>query len=318
MVDLQASRDLLENCIANTQTLKQRNRAELIEKAFQYYEATALAYLGDRQIFSIDTEEDALAAVDLAERATSMAAKRRTLVFEEFPSDPVLVHPHAYDLYPSYLGEVWGQDGFWTAVEWARAPTNAVSQRLQELATTSECEDVRTVANMVLKFAEEPLPPSLLLNPSFESATNWHYWNKVNPATDRTAGVVKRSNERSRTGGYSGLCASIYRGGPNQTIQNVSPGEYAATAWVYVADEVPSGSVQLNLVPIKSDGESFPSYHISHRVSPGVWTPLSVGGVCPEGTASIRLVLIADGYETGGKVYWDDASLYRLDEPPSE
>ena len=71
--DILESRRLLDACIARCRTDKQRARARLMEKAFQYYEASALAYLGGSQVApAIETEVQALEALNRAESTLRM------------------------------------------------------------------------------------------------------------------------------------------------------------------------------------------------------------------------------------------------------
>jgi len=86
--DVQKSRQLLENVVAKTETPEQRERANLILRAFEYYEASVFAYLGlvknirqpgkDRKYY----EE---------------YEKKRLLLVNEFEKDPVLIHSVRFD-----------------------------------------------------------------------------------------------------------------------------------------------------------------------------------------------------------------------------
>jgi hypothetical protein len=86
--DIQQSRQWLELALGNAETGKQKARAALILKAFEYYEASVIAYLGvvKGQYFP---------GKDLAYHI-EMNDKRHELV-EEFDQDPVLVHPRRFD-----------------------------------------------------------------------------------------------------------------------------------------------------------------------------------------------------------------------------
>ena len=136
--DLVTSRQLLDTCLEKCRTDKQRARAKLLETAFQYYEASAWAYLADRQIPPvIETEAQALAALNNAERAMRMAARRRHLALDVFPNDPVLVNPLSLDRFPALAGETWGGNGLWAVMDWVAKGDNAVRKRVAELASVA-------------------------------------------------------------------------------------------------------------------------------------------------------------------------------------
>ncbi len=79
--DISKSRKLLESVVAKTKTEEQRARAELLLRAFEYYEASAVSYLG---------------LVKNKEYYENMNKKRYEMV-NEFQKDPVLVHPLRFD-----------------------------------------------------------------------------------------------------------------------------------------------------------------------------------------------------------------------------
>jgi hypothetical protein len=114
--DIRKSRELLETAIAKCRTEKQRARAQILEKAFQYYEASALAYQGDLPASAaILTEDQALKVLSDSETAMSMDQKRRYLVTDVYTSDPILKHPRGID---SFAGTNWGTSGIWRVVHY--------------------------------------------------------------------------------------------------------------------------------------------------------------------------------------------------------
>jgi len=95
--DIRRSRALLEETLRNTRTEEQRARAGLILRAFEYYEATALSYLG----LVVGAREPG----KTFEYYLEMNAKR-TRLLDEFQSDPVLIHPARFDK-PKYTMLRW-------------------------------------------------------------------------------------------------------------------------------------------------------------------------------------------------------------------
>ncbi len=87
------SRKLLDHMAASTKTAEERKRAEVLRRAFDYYEASAVSYLGLKG----NKVAWEWAAAILGKRDVDrkyfqdMASRRKTLV-DEFSSDPVLTH----------------------------------------------------------------------------------------------------------------------------------------------------------------------------------------------------------------------------------
>lgn len=82
------SRQLLKQVLANARTRKQQRRAQLLLRAFEYYEASAVSYLG-----LVKNIKQAGKNEHFYERINE---KRFTLI-NEFENDPVLMHPIRFD-----------------------------------------------------------------------------------------------------------------------------------------------------------------------------------------------------------------------------
>ncbi|MCY2987289.1 MAG: DUF4838 domain-containing protein [Planctomycetota bacterium] len=218
--DLVESRRCLESCIERCRTDGQRARASLLEKAFQYYEASAVAFLAnthsDQQ--RADTEQDALAILDVATRGLQMAQRRRQLALEVFPRDPVLVNPLGIDRYPALAGTDWGGRGLWTVADWVVKGDNPLRQRVQQLASQAESDLVREQARLLLALATGKTR-LISANPSFEDgqgeqATAWWYWRKPDEPPEKPQGRMLRSDDAAHTGQFSLFCDAMQRGGP--------------------------------------------------------------------------------------------------------
>lgn len=321
--DIAASRRLLDEVLARCQTDEQRARARLLETAFQYYEASALAFLAnsDLQMADVSTEAQALQVLDRSVEGLTMAERRRHLALDVFPNDPVLVHPLPItDM--GLGGETWGGSGLWAMADWVARGDNAVRRRLQELAEQSQMPAVRSQAAMLMAIVSGSAT-NLLANGSFESgrdeaADGWWYWLKPDVPPERPIGRMLRSQDVAHTGSYSLLCDGMLRGGPVQTAAFPGPAKYYALCWVYVPEGQHSqGTAELSLTPLDDRGQNLPGY--SSRLLPpaGRWTLLVVGADIPatiEGkpVAQLRPIPIVDGFAAGGKVYFDDVGLYRL------
>ena len=86
--DIKKSRALLETVVEMTGTQIQKRRADLFLKAFEYYEASALSYLG---LFK------GLRQPGRGEDYYRMMHRKRKTLMDEFDKDPVLVHPIRFD-----------------------------------------------------------------------------------------------------------------------------------------------------------------------------------------------------------------------------
>jgi hypothetical protein len=328
--DIVESRRLLEACIERCQTDRQRARARLLEKAFQYYEASALAYLAHvaPPETVAGTEAEALAVLESAVQGLEMAQRRRHLALEVFPKDPVLVNPLGIDRYPALSGTTWGGRGLSAITDWVVRGDNAVRRRVQQLASDAESALVREQAALMLALADGNMQ-RVSKNPSFEEgsgeqATGWSYWRKPDVPPEKPVGRMLRSQTVAHTGESSLLCDAMLRGGPVQTMATPGAGRHVVIAWIYAPPgQTSAGTVELSLTPLDEQGRNLPGYS-SGPIQPqaGRWTMVTVGVNLPESIGNsrvdrVRLIPIVDGFQDGGQVLLDDVGLYRLEERPS-
>jgi len=324
--DILESRRLLETCIARCKTDKQRARAELLEKAFQYYEASALAYLADKQVevAAINTESEALETLNYAEKNMRMAQKRRHLALNVYPKDPVLLNPLNIEKYAALSGESWGGNGIWAVMDLVSKGDNAVRKKVEELAQESDWENIRHQAWLMLAIADGKITP-LSRNPSFEqgegdATADWNYWVKSDPNTKKPVGRMLRVEDKAHTGRASLLCDGMYRGGPVQSIEGLQEGKYCGLAWVYVPEGQESkGTAELSVTPRDKQGNNLPGFGTKIVPRPGRWTLIVAAGRIPKEIKGkevhhVMLIPIEDSFRDVGKVYWDDVALYRVEE----
>ena len=117
--EIAESRRRLENVVAKAQTPAQKARARLLLQAFEYYEASALAYpkaeAGSARPPA--SEAEALAAIGEGERQARMAEQRLQLA-KEWEKDLVLAHPLSPTRFPLLSGRDWGGTALWRAFDW--------------------------------------------------------------------------------------------------------------------------------------------------------------------------------------------------------
>ncbi|MDI9582953.1 MAG: DUF4838 domain-containing protein [Acidobacteriota bacterium] len=315
--EIRQSREWLEEAVAKADTEERKARANLLLRAFEYYEATAYAYKADTvpETQPITSVEQALAALDSAAMAAQYGAKRRQLALEVFPKDPVLVHPIPIDRNSLMSGANWGSGSIWRVYDLA-SDEGPVRAKVRELAKTSESEAVRDQANLMLRILDGSRE-SLLKNPSFEegqgaSATGWSWWVKFE------TGRMLRSSDVAHSGHYSVLCDGMKRGGPVQVLP-IEPGNYGLTCFVYVPQgQQQSGTAELAMTLRDEQGNNLPSPSTKIVPAPGRWTALAIAHEVPaevsgKAVKQVLPILIVDGFNPGDRLYIDDLSLVRLD-----
>ncbi|MHC4400637.1 MAG: DUF4838 domain-containing protein [Planctomycetota bacterium] len=313
--DLTKSRTLLERVVAKAETPAQKARAELLLLAFDYYEASAVAYGGNRlaEQLVVRSEADALGALDRGERCLEMAAKRQRIALEVFPKHPYLLRQIDFDRRPQLRGDDWGAGILWRALDWV-GQSDAVRRRVGELAG-SPLPAVSLQAKTMLVVADESSPP-LSANPSFEDPNgkwpgSWSTWVKWGIGTKTVSPAA------ARTGKQGVLCRGMKRGGPHQTVE-VTPGRYAATACVRVPQPPKSGAtITLSITPLDQNGQNLPSLSSTLEAKAGDWTRMAACGEIPARLAGhevkrVRLIVVVDGFEPNEEVHIDDVALYRI------
>ncbi len=307
------SRALLEATVAKTKTDDQRARARLLLRAFEYYEASAYAYLGCQASGNkpIRTEQDALNALSHVGSTIGMALKRRRLV-ESFQDDPLLRHSLPPSRYGLLSGDAWGASNFWAVYPWLKS-SQAVRDRVAALAGSQDREVARAAKAMLDIHGGKLAPVST--NPGFEqgegpSAKGWSFWVKF-------AGRLRRTRDVCRSGEWSVVAEDFQRGGPHQSIP-VTPGRYFGMCRAYVPKgQVSDGTVELSITMRDATGQNLGSGKSLVTPPPGRWILIAAQldvTARSEGKDVTHVLFcpIVDGFAKGQRVYLDDCVLYRL------
>jgi hypothetical protein len=305
--DLDQSRSLLESTLAKTVTPMQNARAKMLLSAFEYYEASAKAYLTQKEAYQAhNSYEEALEALARVEKGVNFDKKRQDLV-NSFKDDPVLIHPTSYDRYVG-LQEL-SESHFFYLIDWMG--DSNFSNYIKGIAQHSSTSVLNEGAKALLSVTDENNRVSQ--NPSFEGSLNpWTLWIKWD------IGKMQWVTSESRTGTRAILCEGIKRGGPNQTIE-VTPGKYAAVGYVKVpTGQKTSGTAEVQVVLLDTDGKNLKTYS-SKQIYPldGIWTaigtmfdlPDSYGG---KDVRKVRLIMLVNGFQEHDKVLIDDLALYKV------
>lgn len=313
--DIARSRELMDRVVQKAATPKQKARARLLALAFEYYEASAVAYAGKRaaQEPAPVGEADALRLLDLAQRQADMAAKRRRLVRELFPRHPELLHQIDFKRYPALSGDDWGSASIWAAFDWA-ARSSKVRDRLRDLADPAKPTSL--AARSMLVLLDKTSQP-VSKNPSFESAdgkwpADWSRWVKWG------TGTMALAPQAACSGKLGVLCRGLKRGGPLQTLQ-VPPGRYVAAAMVRVPKPLKGElTLTLSITPLDTQGANLSGPSTTIHARAGDWIRLAAGGAIPAAVdgkpvKSVRLILIVDGLQADEELHVDDLAMFRLD-----
>ncbi|MGD9496939.1 MAG: DUF4838 domain-containing protein [Armatimonadota bacterium] len=310
-------RDWLEAAVAKAQTQEQRARAELLLRAFEYYEASAIAYPRRGPAPQMVTEAQALAWLEDIARRAELAAARRRMSAVEFQGHPFLQHCFQIDRYPLIAGQDWAAGDLWTLFDWVER-SEAVRARIESLAREGEPEGMRIHAQTML-LALAPDDAGINPNPSFEEgegtpAAGWSMWLQDG------VGTLTLSEEAAHGGRWGLLGEGIQYGGPMQVL-DFAPGRYCLVARMLVPAGQPEGGfVDVTLYPLGEGNRNLPkSGTASITPTPGVWhTVATVIDVRepPEGAVRLRLGIWARDFPPGKRIHFDDIVLVRLPDEP--
>ena len=305
--DLKQSRSLLESVLAKTATPMQNARAKMLLSAFEYYEASAKAYLTRKEVYQAhNSSEEAFEALAQVEEGTNFDKKRQKLV-NSFKNDPVLIHPTPYDRYVGL--QKLSESYFFNLAD--SMIYSSFNNYIREIADHSQTSVLKEGAIALLSVADENNRVSQ--NPSFEGSLNpWKLWVKWD------IGNIQLVTSESHAGTNAVLCEGIKRGGPHQTIK-VTPGTYAAVGYVKVpTGQKASGTVEVQIVLLDADGKNLKTYY-SKQINPldNIWAATgttfdlldSYGG---KDVRKVRLIMLVNGFQENEKVLIDDLALYRV------
>jgi hypothetical protein len=320
--DMIKSRAWLEAVVRKADTPKQKTRAGLLLKAFEYYEASVVPYLADMNTSTVivRNETEALRALDMGELYKGMSSKRWDLL-KQSAGNPVLDHDRrlgfAKGSFPALWGTYWGSEIMWKALDWVKK-SDAVHKRLQNMAGAESPSGVRqTAKDMLFALDEyEGRRVEVSKNPSFETGDVWHIsWLRDN------VGSMKMVKEAARSGERGLLCKGVMFGGPFQAVP-VKPGHYVGIVYIRVPKQ-PKGHaiIDLSIAPRNAKARPFTTFPGNSKTiyaDQCDWRPLVLQVDVSEETVrknevtEILFHMQLRGFEPDDVVYIDDATLYRM------
>ncbi len=315
--ELVESRDLLEQVVLKTHTDRQKKRARLLLRAFEYYEISALSFPSEEAVNPPRSEEEALVLIENSVHNIGLADRRRRLL-AEFDGDLMLRQPLATTSWNGLSSGAFGGLEDWLKKE---AAGGAVRMRLTEIVATTETELVRDLFAVLIDSGDKE---NLLRSASFEDGEytegDWSYEKDNESAT-----CIERSNEQSRSGQYGMKIKGAYpNGGAAQNIP-LTGGRYAAIVYYYVPlDSQTRGEIGFYHY-IRSESKEMLGVAISDRKrldqTKGRWASLEfifeindyVGTVNPLKVGNLLFFIVVWNQEPEDVVYLDDFALYKLE-----
>ncbi|RAV21869.1 DUF4838 domain-containing protein [Paenibacillus contaminans] len=321
--EIAQNRTWLETAVAKAQTEPQKKRAELLLRAFEYYEASALSY--PRAVPPLADEASALELLaQSADYETSMQyAQKRLTLLDEFRSDPLLVHP--WDARTEKM--VWSglnANAFWRLVDYMKANEaagGAVKQQAAILAGSGGPE--AAFANLLLQAVDEG---PVNLNASFEELgdpANGKVTAKHWDANILNFGKFERKEEMPATGNSSVYVHDFYYGDINQTV-DAKPGLAITRLKYYVTPDTQTvGDIWLELNLLDENGEKLATIRSDQQPfmnSLGRWETIQIMDKIPArvndvAVKKIQMAAIVNGFFEGGTMYLDDFELYQSANP---
>ncbi|MEA5457387.1 DUF4838 domain-containing protein, partial [Sinomonas sp. JGH33] len=305
--DLSTSRALLESVKSNADPGKPAARADMLLKAFGYYEDSALSYPKPPQ--AIATSTDAIAVLDQAiaevdDRLTR--ATRRLQTVDQFKTDPLLYQPSdprswtlvwsGWNFYP-----LWSLADYINQNEPQTGPTrNHLAQLLAGTTTANQAsflKNLQTAVNGGIVHRGT--------NMSFEANTPAPWTGTT--GTTLTTEVPPHDGTQSLKlyFGYNGLMA--------QTV-NVTPGPFRFTAWFRGSTtQPPTGYNGYTVCQFYDANKKVLKQYRAPRealkYAIGSWRQSELTEMVPTGAVTAALWIVV---ETDGIVYVDDAQFQQI------
>ncbi|MBP1990670.1 DUF4838 domain-containing protein [Paenibacillus eucommiae] len=328
MGDISQSRLLLESALAKAVTVKQKARAALLLRAFEYYEASAISYLNSlSEVDPNGNVQDALESL-FSEDTNGVWIDKRNQLLEEFKNDPVLLHP----IDPSTFGLIWSSRNqsalFWSILNYLKQHEPAGGPVSDSLHAYTLNQDPKI--SEIAKTMERVLaaPPSLVENGSFESATtngegtlvpgNWVGYNSA---------LRQHIDVNDPKAAHSGQASAAIKshgdlGGPFQNI-SVKSGPFAARTYFRVPDSAVIGNGTIELAfhyilkngsvaffALRSDAKKLADYTAGDWVAIELFDqiPASVNG---SEVDQVQLAVYLQNVPNGTEILVDDVTVYQ-------
>ncbi len=315
--DVIRSRELLNDCVAHTQTSTQQVRAELLRRAFEYYEASYDAYRPEAiaKYKTIATESEALSAV-AALRDGLHANIRRFQLWNAFQNDEVLRPGMLIDDRQELTGDTWGFCLPWRLFDYAQTDPN-VKTALEDLMFAAPTVLALNLHNL-LKFVDNPII-SCSTNGSFEtpSLTPWRTWTREDGLSTHPQYI--RTSEVSYTGMHSLMINGIANGSVYQEVTPSSGPHLAVMHYYTPPREARDGIVTIRIMVSANNEWIWQNTSAETYLAAGAWNTLCHYVDVPETiqghpVEKIRIMVNLNNVNPDSAIYVDDITLYKLPE----
>ncbi|MBP1994293.1 DUF4838 domain-containing protein [Paenibacillus eucommiae] len=314
------SREWLEMAVALAQTDKQEARANMLLRAFEYFEASVLSY--PQAVDPPANETEALAMLEQAagkyQERLQMGQKRLDLL-TEFKTDPVLIHMSSALSKSTLVWSGYNVSEFWSLVNYMKQhePSGGPVTDLTAQLSGGFIPSSREYA-LLLQAAMSL--SNLIVNPSFEVGTDQAPpWDVYKTTGTRS---FSRIEGTALTGNASLLVEGSGWGGPGQIIAgeggfaNMQVSYKTVSAVVYDRDVIQIG---LNL--LDENGDLIKKSSVRSEIFPlsagsGTWATAYLNGEIPEKIGSVLVkklqpvILVESDHPV--EVILDDVKVYNL------
>lgn len=313
--ELRQSRVWLETAATLADTPAQQARAELLLRAFDYYEASAFSY-PTREVYPA-SESEALQQLDDAVTSIVLGEERFD-IYNQLKLDPVLksLGDPTANVNGDLLWFGWNPYLFWNLAGYlaAEPPAGALAAAVEALETHAEPK-VRQFAAALAEFAAA-VPAPLNVNTSFESGTTtappWSFWIREGES-------IRRSTDTAYSGSASLRLQGIVRGGPTQNVAFFGPGYLNGKIRYYVPPGTDTAATIQLVFNIRNAAgaiiATLRNDEIALAESVGSWNELQIMEDIPASfngvpAAGAQLVVTVDGMAPGEVLYLDDGEVY--------
>lgn len=322
--DISFSRELLEAVVAAAETEPQKARANLLLRAFEYYEASALSYprIGERPAETASALALLEHSADLFGLRIEMAGKRFTLL-DDYKSNPALLQLMDARRFNQLIWSGWNAPEFWSLVDYMKdreAAGGPVRLRASELAVTHPSPEGRQYAALMLQALSRP---STVQNPSFEDGDEAAPpWELLSRSTSSRS--IRRAEGTAFTGTVSMQVYGKGWGGPSQVI-TVEPG-LASMSFRYHIPQFgnTAGSIQWGFDLLDDHGEWINFSTVRSPVTSladaeSQWLEARLDGEIPQTingkqVRQARLIVLVSSTEPVD-VFVDDFKFYSMAKP---
>ncbi|MFK7694469.1 DUF4838 domain-containing protein [Paenibacillus sp. HJGM_3] len=313
--DITKSRELLETVLSKAGTDAQKARANLLYRAFEYYEASAYSY-PRKSVPPVSANE----AKELFQQGSNelVYANKRSALLDEFAKHPVLKHWLNAKSYFNLNFSGWNPYRFWGVADYVKEQEpqgGPVKDEIARIASNGDSPLSRTYAQYTIKAAEGTYTGGS--NLSFENgvadAPPWTY-------TVRNTGSFKRVEGTAHTGNASILAQGIDWGQLSQTI-DVQKGLLHAQVYYYTpAGLKTNGAIRLYTYLLDAQGKqigTLPAEARTVQQTSGTWAdiqmireiPAAVNGVPVK---QVKYDVNVEALAATDELYLDDADVYNI------